>query len=176
VTDGPDHEGPGNEAAGKRRDCASRVSGHPGCHSFVSDPYRGLLQQSMKPTLDKALSMLVSGYPYPFCPIESIKTFMSSNQEDSSQRMEPLQTKKNHLEGKVLRGGYGTANTTDRTATVRERKRQSERDTFYSFMSIRLMSVIKIELTAFELLVLLLCRASRSTWVGPRVVDLYRSA
>ena len=126
----------------------------------------------MKPALDKALSMLVSGYPYPFCPIESIKTFTSSNQEDSSQCMEPLQTK-NRLEGKVLRGDYGTANTTDRTATVRKRKRQSEGD---SFMSIRVMSVIKIELTAFELLVLLLCRASRSTWVGPRVVDLYRSA
>lgn len=129
----------------------------------------------MKPAFDKALSMLVSGYPYPFCPIESIKTFTSSNQEDSSQRMEPLQTK-NRLEGKVLREGYGTANTTDRTATVRKRKRQSEGDTFYSFMSIRVMSVIKIELTAFELPVLLLCRASRSTWVGPRVVDLYRSA
>lgn len=178
MADGPDHEDSGNEAARKRRDCASGVSQaseYLGCHWFVSDPYEGLLQRSMKPTLDKASSMLVSGYPYSFCSIESIKTFTSSNLEDSSQRMESWQTK-NRLEGRVLKGDYGTANPTDRTATVRERGRRSEGNTFYSFMGIRVMSVIKLELTAFELLVLLLCRASRSTWAGPRVVDLYRSA
>jgi len=123
VTGGPDHEDSGNEAA-RRRNC---VSG--GCHSFMSDTYEGLLQQFMKPTLEKASSMLFSKYPCSFCPVESIKTFTSDSQKDSSQRMESSQTK-NCLEGKALRGGYGTANRTDRIATVRERRRQSEGDTF----------------------------------------------
>ena len=78
----------------------------------------------MKPTLDGVLFMLVSGYSLnSFYPTESIKTFPSSSQKHSSQRMDSSHTKYRLKE-------KGTANPKDCGAALRKGSCEDEGETF----------------------------------------------